>query len=199
MKHRVLDLRSEIDRVSLPEGLHGFLFPMFEAISNALHSIEDRFPDTCHNDGEIRIAFDPVNKMIKVSDNGEGFDKRNLDAFLTPFTGNKLQRNGKGFGRFVSFKVFQQVFYSTKLEGESGVFRDASFAYLPLDPNDNLVIEENVGFLSLHEFERGLSVYLRGPLPEYASFFEFGTEASPDYAEEDIVPHSPSKSVISLS
>ena len=40
LKHQAIDLAAEIKRAALPDGLHGFLFPMYEAISNALHSIE---------------------------------------------------------------------------------------------------------------------------------------------------------------
>jgi hypothetical protein len=187
MKHRVVDLGSEIDRISLPEGLHGFLFPMFESISNALHSIEDRFAEDCHARGEIRIFFDTEAKSIKISDNGNGFDKRNLNAFLTPFTGNKLHRNGKGFGRFVSFKVFQEVFYSTKMQGNKDDYHDATFAYLPLDPDDNLVDFKDDDLVQKHGFERGLTVYLHSPHPEYEIFFKFGSKALPNYSEEDIV------------
>ena len=125
MKHRTLDLASEIDRASLPAQLPGFLYPVFEAISNSLHSIEDKFGENAHEQGRISITFDIDKNVITVKDNGEGFTKDNLKAFLTPFTGNKLRRNGKGFGRFVSFKIFSKVFYSSPTTFPNGQTRSA--------------------------------------------------------------------------
>jgi hypothetical protein len=138
LKHKRLDLASEIKRASLPAGLPGFLYPVFEAVSNSLHSIEDKYEESAHEDGYIKVEIDIDAKMIVVEDNGEGFTAANLDAFLTPFTGNKLRRNGKGFGRFVSFKIFDQVFYASPTQFSDGRTANAVFEYTPLGQDDNL-------------------------------------------------------------
>ncbi|MES2055984.1 MAG: hypothetical protein V4564_08605 [Pseudomonadota bacterium] len=39
VKHKSIDLASEVKRATLPEGLHGFLFPLFEAVSNSLFCV----------------------------------------------------------------------------------------------------------------------------------------------------------------
>lgn len=112
MKHKSIDLAAEVKRATLPDGLHGFLFPLYEAVSNSLHSIEERWGDELEEKGRIEINIDTDQKRIVVADNGVGFDRKNLDAFLTPLTGNKFERGGKGFGRFIAFKIFGEVFYS---------------------------------------------------------------------------------------
>ena len=99
MKHKLIDLASEVKRATLPDGLQGFLFPLFEAVSNAFHSIEEKFGDEVEAQGHIEINVSLADQNIRIADNGVGFDQRNLSAFLKPLTGNKFERGGKGFGR----------------------------------------------------------------------------------------------------
>ena len=163
VKHRPIDLATEIQRASLPRDLEGFLFPVFEAISNALHSIEDRFGDDAPTKGLIRIKFDEELRRIDVTGNGEGFTLENTRHFLTPYTGNKLKRNGKGFGRFISFKVFDGVFYASPTEEPKEIFTNAMYEYRPLDPNDNLVPILDADRISFHPHDRGLTISLQEP------------------------------------
>lgn len=188
MKHKRLDLASEIQRASLPAHLAGFLYPMFEAISNSLHSIEDRFKENAHELGFIKIVFDIDSKFVSVEDNGEGFSKNNVDAFLTPFTGNKLKRNGKGFGRFISFKIFERVFYASPTVFDGGEYRSATFEYLPLSDGENLDEINDARLIEHHKHDRGLTVVFREPKEDYLRFFDFSSEqADGDYTEEAIL------------
>lgn len=188
MKHKRLDLASEIKRASLPAGLPGFLYPVFEAVSNSLHSIEDKYKERAYEDGYIKIEIDIDAKKIVVEDNGEGFNSTNLDAFLTPFTGNKLRRHGKGFGRFVSFKIFDQVFYASPTQFFDGRVANAVFEYTPLDKDDNLKEINRTDQLERHKHETGLSVAFYNPKDEYLKYFEFSSEGKKDdYTEEDIL------------
>lgn len=187
LKHRALDLASEIGRASLPNHLPGFLFPIFEAISNSLHSIEDKFSENARELGIIKVTFDIDAKLIKVEDNGEGFTKGNLEAFLTPFTGNKLRRNGKGFGRFISFKIFDRVFYASPTQFPDGKSRNATFEYLPLNEDDNLLETKDQQWIGLHRHESGLTVSFQSPKPEYDSYFDFSAERASEYSEEAIL------------
>jgi len=188
LKHKRLDLASEIKRASLPAGLPGFLYPVFEAVSNALHSIEDKYTLSAHEDGFIRVEIDIDAKTIVVEDNGEGFSAANLDAFLTPFTGNKLRRNGKGFGRFVSFKIFDSVFYASPTKFLDGRVANAVFEYLPLDQDDNLKELNSSEHLAPHKHDTGLTVKFCNPKDEYLKYFDFANEAKEDdYTEEEIL------------
>lgn len=81
MKHKSIDLASEVKRANLPDGLQGFLFPLFEAVSNALHSIEERWKDEAEEKGQIEVEVSFAAQSITIADNGTGFDQKNLDAF----------------------------------------------------------------------------------------------------------------------
>jgi hypothetical protein len=81
VKHKSIDLTAEVMRATLPEGLNGFLFPLFEAVSNAIHSIEERWQDGAEDNGQIQIDLCSNRKSIMVTDNGVGFDEKNLTAF----------------------------------------------------------------------------------------------------------------------
>lgn len=188
MKHKRLDLASEIKRASLPANLYGFLYPTFEAISNSIHSIEDKFQEKAHELGLIKVVFDIDSKSISVEDNGEGFNKTNVDAFLTPFTGNKLKRNGKGFGRFISFKIFERVFYASPTVFEDGNTRNATFEYLPLSPDENLEEINDNSLISCHKHDTGLTVVFCQPKEDYLKFFDFTSDkADENYTEEAIL------------
>lgn len=161
---------------------------MFEAVSNSLHSIEDKYKERAHELGFIKVVFDIDDKAITVEDNGEGFTTSNLDAFLTPFTGNKLRRNGKGFGRFISFKIFDRVLYASPTELPGGTRRNATFEYLPLGAEDNLIEVSDQDLIAPHKYEGGLSVAFRAPKDEYLKYFDFSSEdVDEDYTEESIL------------
>lgn len=188
MKHRRLDLASEIERASLPSQLTGFLYPLFEAVTNSLHSIEDKYGDESYEKGFIRVKFDVDKYCISVEDNGDGFTKDNLIAFLTPFTGNKLRRNGKGFGRFISFKIFGRVFYASPTTFEDGSESSAVFEYKPLSESDNLEEIEETSLITRHAFPNGLTVVFADPLNGYREYFDFSSpEAEEGYTEESIL------------
>lgn len=187
MKHRRPDLASEIKRASLPAGLPGFLYPVFEAVSNSLHSIEDKYEEKAHEDGYIKVTIDVDSKTIVVEDNGEGFSAVNLDAFLTPFTGNKLRRNGKGFGRFISFKIFNQVFYASPTQFSEGRMANAVFEYTPLSQDDNLKELNSADHIALHKHDSGLSVAFCRPKSEYLRYFDFTNEGKEGEYTEDAI------------
>lgn len=110
------DMPAVLERTNLAKHFGGFLLPVFEAISNSVHSISSKFGVANVQsqgkvyvrvrDAEVRTKF-----YLSVSDNGNGLDKKNYKEFRIPFTGNKLRKNGKGFGRFIAFKVFKSVVY----------------------------------------------------------------------------------------
>jgi hypothetical protein len=103
------------------------LLPLFELISNSIHSIEEAVNNSiipvsagriiidCIRNGDQRtleglsdINVYPVHSFI-VTDNGIGLDKENLQSFIEADTDHKIDIGGKGVGRFVCLKAFKEL------------------------------------------------------------------------------------------
>lgn len=188
MKHKTIDLATEVKRAVLPDGLQGFLFPMYEAISNAFHSIEDRWADDLEENGCLDVTFDDQARQVTVTDNGNGFDYANLSAFLTPLTGNKYERGGKGFGRFMAFKVYSRVFYSSGQKQPDGMLTKGCYRYDPFSNDDNLIVVEETDGAGAHTHDRGVTVLMRSPKADFEDYFALeGKERKHNHTAEDIV------------
>lgn len=102
------------------------LWPLFEAISNSIHAIEEKDKP---EQGIINIYFErngenevleklskidtyPIQNII-VEDNGTGFTSQNWESFLTAESDYKIEKGAKGVGRFVALKAFNHVNYSS--------------------------------------------------------------------------------------
>jgi hypothetical protein len=111
-----IDLKGRISNTKLP--YTGCLMPLFEAIVNSIHAIEDvggrgTIHVTIERDQTRRslkvdnaaLAVNPIRNFI-VQDDGVGFTDENLEAFLTSDTRQKASRGGKGVGRFLMAEGF---------------------------------------------------------------------------------------------
>jgi len=136
-----------LSRTHLALDLHHFLLPTFEAVSNAMHGIEALYGQQANQLGKIHIHFfnpnDPTKLKITVTDNGVGLNDENYKSFKTPFSGFKLKQHGRGFGRFIAFKVFSRSVYHSRYtfftdnksrSFQFDIFRDKEFAYLDGNP-----------------------------------------------------------------
>lgn len=181
-------MAAEVKRAALPDGLHGFLFPMYEAISNALHSIEDRWDDDLEEKGRLDVAFDDQAREVTVTDNGSGFDDANLSAFLTPLTGNKYERGGKGFGRFMAFKVYSRVFYSSGQKKSDGMLTKGCYRYDPFSNDDNLFVVKEADGAGAHSHDCGVTVSMRSPKADFEEYFILeGKDRKHNHTAEDLV------------
>lgn len=103
------------------------LLPLFELISNSIHSIEEAITNNFikPNSGEIiidcirngspetlqqfvDIDIYPIHSFV-VTDNGIGLNEENLKAFIEADTDHKIDIGGKGVGRFVCLKAFKEL------------------------------------------------------------------------------------------
>ena len=68
--------------------------PLFEAISNAIHSVQSKFGESVTAEGRIIVTVTTNRKKegvwATVEDNGLGLDDRNWEGFTTTDTDNKL-------------------------------------------------------------------------------------------------------------
>jgi len=115
------------------------LMPLYELISNSIHSINERQKAGLFPEGEtgkiivriirngkpeiqesIQTNDDYPIKDIEVEDNGIGMNDENLKSFIEADTDHKLNIGGKGLGRFVCLKAFKWLSVnSTFKEGSS--------------------------------------------------------------------------------
>lgn len=107
------NLVKRIDRLPKPTNAADAMQPLFEAVSNAIHSTQDRFQDQVSAKGNIFVYIIPETKKnptrIEVKDNGLGLNFKNYDAFTTTDTDNKITRGGKGVGRLLWLDCFENI------------------------------------------------------------------------------------------
>lgn len=122
--------------------------PLIEAIVNSIDAIEAN-----HNPfGEILIIVKrenslqfegwlPAIKSIEIQDNGIGFTQDHRDSFDTFYSPTKKDIGGKGFGRFMFLKYFDEVkIESNYLEVDKKYYlRKFQFG-----KKDEIIINENV-------------------------------------------------------
>ncbi|MEA5161717.1 hypothetical protein U5903_13140, partial [Cereibacter johrii] len=124
------------------------LIPLFEAVVNSIHAIEDRFSRALDvsNLGEVRVhilrdatqeSFDlapgrkPERSIIgfTVTDNGIGFDSANWEAFNQLHFTNKRDKGCRGVGRLTWLKAFDDVSIKSYFkEGDALKTRDFRFS-----------------------------------------------------------------------
>ena len=106
------NLHGRLRNTSLPQS--NGLLPLFEAVVNSIHSIEDaeklvqgKINIEILRDGQSQLPLDgksskrgPESKGnicgFKITDNGIGFTKADMDSFLTLDSEYKADRGGRG-------------------------------------------------------------------------------------------------------
>lgn len=121
------NLVKRIDRLPKPTNVAAAMQPLFEAISNSIHSVQAKFGDTVQAQGRVVVTVSTNRKKenvwATVEDNGVGLDKRNWDAFTTTDTDNKLTIGGKGVGRLLWLDCFERVRISSVFDTPKGLRR----------------------------------------------------------------------------
>jgi len=111
------DVLGRVKNINLPASKP--LFPLFEAIINSIHAIED----TGESKGQIDIKIiretsglfskqDSFTNDIlgfEIIDNGIGFNEENFLSFETSDTTFKAKKGGKGIGRFLWLVAFDKA------------------------------------------------------------------------------------------
>lgn len=108
------DVLGRINNMRLPDGRTAILYSVYEAVSNSIHAINDRFGEENASEKgriDVDIALDDSGDIssITISDNGIGFTDDNIDSFETSDSRFKYKRGGKGVGRFIWIKMFQTI------------------------------------------------------------------------------------------
>lgn len=131
-----LSFKGRVRNVSLPY-THALL-PLFEAIINSVHAIEDAKTkgrvtidikrDTGGTEGfsTLRASGDIVGFGIR--DNGIGFNAENFESFETSDSEYKKARGAKGVGRLMWLKAFSRVQVSSVYRNEKCFRRSFGFS-----------------------------------------------------------------------
>ena len=185
------------------------LTPIIEAVCNAMDAIAPN-----RTDGKIDIivkrdkqqgieeeGFKVLGDItdIDVVDNGEGFTAENRESFDTYRSGHKINKGGKGFGRFMYLKYFRNVSIES-VYLEDGVFWERTFKFghkNEIIENEQIKQLENyqdgtktiVHLSSIKEkdLDKGLDIIARKLVERLLVFFATGNENTPiiTISEED--------------
>ena len=113
-----IDLKGRVNNTKLAHS--NSLLPLFEAIVNSIHAVEDAGERGGRIDvfilrddaqGVLQpedLVSHPIHSFF-VEDNGIGFTERNYQSFNTSDSTHKASRGGKGIGRLLWLKAFQKA------------------------------------------------------------------------------------------
>jgi len=127
------NLVKRIERLPKPANTADAMQPLFEAVSNSIHSTQDRFREDVAKHGRVIVTIVTGRKRapvkIVVEDNGVGLDQKNYEAFTTTDTDNKIARGGKGVGRLLWLDCFESATVSS-LYAERDTLKRRSFRFV---------------------------------------------------------------------
>ena len=134
-----INLEGRVKNFSLPKNRP--LIPLYEAVVNSLHAIEERRKiDPAFSDGEIHISILRDEQILLdtndipsvdgfvITDNGIGFNEQNMKSFFESDSTYKAKLGGKGVGRFSWLKAFSSVDISS-VYFEDGVAQKRDFTF----------------------------------------------------------------------
>jgi hypothetical protein len=132
------NLHGRLRNTSLPKN-HGLL-PLFEAVVNSVHAIEEAELTTSEGlidieiirSSEMILDFDNKKKSLKssddivgfkITDNGIGFNDINMKSFETLDSEHKIGKGGRGVGRLLWLKAFTTVMIDSVYNEGDGLKR----------------------------------------------------------------------------
>jgi hypothetical protein len=146
------DIVNRVKRLPKPSQAAEALQPVFEAVSNSLHAIEDAFGEALYqSQGSITVTIrnprSPEAIEIIVDDNGIGLEPPRFAAFCKTDTDYKMARGGKGIGRLLWLDSFQKIKIVSVYRDQDKLFRRSfSFRLAAQDQiSDEEVIEISGG------------------------------------------------------
>lgn len=109
------NLRGQIRQTALPKWKA--LLPLFEAVMNSFQAVQEDAAQASHkiviqidrDEAVLPGIAEPPITGFTISDTGVGFNDTNFDSFNTAYSEHKLDRGGKGLGRFMWLKAFEAV------------------------------------------------------------------------------------------
>src|SRR5665647_3710184 len=110
--------------------------PIVEAIVNSIQSIVDKGIENgkieiiLHRENTFEFENSKANiNTIEIRDNGVGFTQENRDSFDTFYSELKKDAGGKGFGRFMFVKYFENVSIDSVFKNGEGKLKSRKFRF----------------------------------------------------------------------
>ena len=123
--HLKENLKGRIDNLAMSPSYANTLIPVFEALMNSIHSVQERFGDDWVKQGSINLMVECDGEgnpeSFVITDNGVGLNEDNFESFRTYDSRLKAKKGGKGVGRLTWLKVFEGVKIISKFELQAGV------------------------------------------------------------------------------
>lgn len=164
-------LIARIKNFSMTPNENNALMPLFEAVTNSLQAISERYKNDWIKKGnvEIFIYLNDTNEYpdnIEIKDNGIGFNENNFESFLTFDSLYKQNIGGKGIGRFSWLKAFESAHVeSFFIENGKKFKREFDFVLDDKPIKNHLVTEEN------SNISEGTTILLKNMKSMYRSRF----------------------------
>lgn len=140
MPSMTMDLVKRVDRLPKPNSASQALQPLFEAVSNAIHSTQSRFGRDVPTRGKVVVTVTTGRRQVPfaavVQDNGDGLSDQNFHAFMTTDTPNKIRTGGKGVGRLFWLDCFDEIAITSNYERDDEL-RTRSFKFV-LSPDNQI-------------------------------------------------------------
>lgn len=159
------DPAGRIRNLSLAPNSKNALLPLFEAVMNSIHAIEDRFGKDHISSGHVDIEIiraDDETVGFRVRDNGIGFTPANIDSFERMDSQSKAAIGGKGVGRLVWLKVLDEAQVVSTYHEADGA-KSVSFVFCIDDPTRDIEIK------NARHLDIGTNIDLHPYRSEYAT------------------------------
>ncbi len=139
------NLAGRLRNTSLP--VSSGLLPLYEAVANSIHGIEDAKLSLSDGKISIEILRDPQGSIafsrdkkkgpgargdivgFRIIDNGVGFNSTNMESFQTLDSDYKASRGGRGVGRLIWLKAFERAKIISSFIDEDQEIKTRSFAF----------------------------------------------------------------------
>ncbi|HBF37021.1 MAG TPA: ATP-binding protein [Firmicutes bacterium] len=171
------NLHGRLRNTILPKS-HGLL-PLFEAVVNSIHAIEEAGLDNSEGIIDIEIIRSPQYIMdlenrnkgpktseeiigFKIADNGIGFNNDNMESFQTLDSEHKIKKGGRGVGRLLWLKAFNIVTIDS-IFIDNGIYKRRNFTF-DMGKGISDIKEE----IFTNEVKSKTIVYLDGFIPYYS-------------------------------
>lgn len=152
MKNFSISLKGRVKNFNLPKNQP--LIPLFEAIVNSIHAINERknageqfnryITIKLIRDNQLSLDLDGMKELASISsfeiiDNGVGFNEPNLTSFMESDSTYKAAIGGKGVGRFSWLIAFEKAEIESIYYDEGGYVKRAfEFSVEQTEINDTL-------------------------------------------------------------